>query len=73
VLGWADAQSSSLADKASYPLLYQCLVLLQQIRDLCSTNKSLRALWTGKDAQLGLVLKLFLQCRDGEVLVVTLC
>jgi hypothetical protein len=24
-------------------------------------------LWTGKDAQLGLVLKLFLECRDGEV------
>ncbi|RSH88769.1 hypothetical protein EHS25_002997 [Saitozyma podzolica] len=37
-----------------------------EIRDLCSTNKSLRALWTGKDAQLGLVLKLFLQCRDAD-------
>lgn len=59
-------QTASMEDVSTHPLLYRCLELLQQVRDLASSNKALRALWVGKDRQLELVLKLFLQCRQGE-------
>lgn len=59
-------EGMELGDKSTLPLGYRCLVLLREIRDLCGTNKALRALWLGKDAQMGMVLRLFLQCRDGE-------
>lgn len=52
-------------DPSTYCLMYQSLALLREIRDLCSSNKTLRATWTGKDVQLKLVVKLFLQCRNG--------
>lgn len=62
----ADLQAGSLNDLTSLPLVYHCLLLLQQVRDLCDSNKALRASWTSKKTHLSLVLKLFLQCRDGE-------
>jgi hypothetical protein len=57
-------ESASLADVSSHALLYECLVLLQQVRDLCAANKSLRAMWVGKEKHLALVLSLFMQCRN---------
>ncbi|WVR07509.1 hypothetical protein IAU60_004551 [Kwoniella sp. DSM 27419] len=56
----------SLDDPLTMCLLYQSLVLLQQIRDLCATNKALRASWTSKDTHMKLVLNLFLQCRNAD-------
>ncbi|ODO06737.1 hypothetical protein I350_04096 [Cryptococcus amylolentus CBS 6273] len=56
-------ENSAMDDPASLCLMYQSLSVLQQIRNLCQTNKSLRASWTSKDAHLKLVLDLFLQCR----------
>lgn len=64
--------SSSLDDPVSYPLLYAGLNLLKEIRDLCQTNKSLRELWTAKDGHFGLVVNLFLQCRDANSIPVQL-
>ncbi|TXT13101.1 hypothetical protein VHUM_01502 [Vanrija humicola] len=64
--------SSSLDDPVSYPLLYAGLNLLKEIRDLCQTNKSLRELWTAKDEHFGLVVNLFLQCRDANSIPVQL-
>ncbi|KAL7422810.1 hypothetical protein Q5752_002106 [Cryptotrichosporon argae] len=55
-----------LDSKDAWPLVYWSLKLLVQVRDLCSTNKSLRASWTGKDAHMGLVVKVFLRCRSAE-------
>jgi hypothetical protein len=45
------------------PMIYQCLLLLQQVRDLTSSNKALRASWTNKDEVMKAVLKLFVLCR----------
>lgn len=60
-------EGSSMADPTTHSLLHECLVLLQQVRDLCETNKSLRAMWeVVKDKHLQLVLGLFLQCRDAQ-------
>ncbi|WVO13469.1 hypothetical protein L204_101086 [Cryptococcus depauperatus] len=56
-------ENSALDDPASLYLLYHSLVVLQQIRDLCQTNKSLRASWTSKNAHMKLVLDMFLQCK----------
>ncbi|WVQ74909.1 hypothetical protein IAR50_004517 [Cryptococcus sp. DSM 104548] len=56
-------ENSAMDDPASLCLMYQSLSVLQQIRNLCQTNKSLRASWTSKDAHMKLVLDLFLQCR----------
>ena len=58
--------SASLSDLSSHALLYECLVLLQQVRDLCGSNKSLNATWTSKDKHLALVQGLFMQCRDAR-------
>ncbi|KAK4688698.1 E3 ubiquitin-protein ligase listerin, partial [Tremellales sp. Uapishka_1] len=59
-------ESSDLEDPSTYCLLYQCLVLLQQVRDLCQSNKTLKASWTAKDTHMKLVLKLFLHCRNAN-------
>ncbi|WWD19092.1 hypothetical protein CI109_103550 [Kwoniella shandongensis] len=59
-------EASKMDDPSTLCLLYQSLVLLQQIRDLCQTNKALRASWTAKDAHMKLVLDLFLQCRNAD-------
>lgn len=45
------------------PMVYQCLLLLQQVRDLTGSNKALNALWTNKDSVMRAVLKLFTLCR----------
>ncbi|WVF72830.1 hypothetical protein IAT40_007648 [Kwoniella sp. CBS 6097] len=58
--------ASVLDDPTTSCVLYQSLVLLQQIRDLCQSNKALRAAWTAKDAHMKLVLDLFLQCRNAD-------
>jgi len=53
-------------DPSTYGLMYNCLILLREVRDLCASNKALKATWTSKKTHLGLALKLFLQCRNGE-------
>ncbi|OCF39032.1 hypothetical protein I317_07169 [Kwoniella heveanensis CBS 569] len=58
--------ASMLDDPTTSCVLYQSLILLQQIRDLCQSNKALRAAWTAKDAHMKLVLDLFLQCRNAD-------
>jgi hypothetical protein len=58
--------SCSLQDPASYPLMYASLSLLKEVRDLCASNKSLRALWVQKDEHLSLVVTLFLEARDAD-------
>lgn len=58
--------STSLDDPESYPLLYAALCLLREVRDLCRSNKALRALWVQKDEHLSLVVTLFLQARDAD-------
>ena len=58
--------AGSMDDPSALVLVYQSLSLLQQVRDLCASNKSLRAAWTSKKTHLSLVLKLFLQCRDAS-------
>jgi len=58
--------SCSLQDPASYPLMYAGLSLLKEVRDLCASNKALRALWVQKDEHLSLVVTLFLQARDAD-------
>jgi hypothetical protein len=57
---------ASLADESTYGLLYQALSLLTEVKDLCLTNKALRATWTGKTTHLTLVLKLFLENQPSE-------
>ncbi|WVQ82306.1 hypothetical protein IAT38_004434 [Cryptococcus sp. DSM 104549] len=59
-------EGSSLDDPSTFCLLHQSLTLLQQIRDLCQTNKSLRASWVSKDTHMKLVLEHFLQCRTAD-------
>lgn len=56
--------SGTLDDASSHPLLYAGLGLLKVVRDLASTNRQLAEWWTAKDAHMGLVVELFLQCRD---------
>lgn len=58
--------SCSLEEPATYPLMYASLSLLKEVRNLCASNKSLRALWTQKDEHLSLVVTLFLQARDAD-------
>lgn len=58
--------SCQLDDPVSYPLLYAGLVLLKEVRDSSIANKALRELWVAKDEHLGLVVKLFMQCRDAD-------
>ena len=65
-------ETSSLDDSETYCLLYQSLVLLQQISDLAETNISLRASWVSKDAHLKLVIKQFLRCRSSDSVPVKL-
>ncbi|ORX38482.1 hypothetical protein BD324DRAFT_607949 [Kockovaella imperatae] len=50
--------------ESSLCYLCGCLVLLRTVRDLCATNKSLRAAWTNRDVLSKQVLKLFTQCRN---------
>ncbi|WVW85588.1 hypothetical protein I302_107626 [Kwoniella bestiolae CBS 10118] len=57
---------ASLDDVTTSCLTFQSLLLLQQIRDLCQTNKSLRAEWTAKDDHMKAALNLFLQCRTAD-------
>ncbi|WWC71538.1 uncharacterized protein I206_105496 [Kwoniella pini CBS 10737] len=59
-------EGSSLDDSTTSCLLHQSLLLLQQVRDLCQSNKSLRASWTAKNDHMKAVLNLFLQCRDAN-------
>ncbi|WWD02614.1 hypothetical protein V865_000654 [Kwoniella europaea PYCC6329] len=59
-------EDALLEDITTSCLTYQSLLLLQQIRDLCQTNKSLRASWTAKDDHMKAVLNLFLQCRTAD-------
>ncbi|WWC90682.1 uncharacterized protein L201_005618 [Kwoniella dendrophila CBS 6074] len=59
-------EGSSLEDPPTTCLLHQSLLLLQQIRDLCQTNKALRASWTAKDEHMKAILQLFLQCRTAH-------
>ncbi|EAL20617.1 hypothetical protein CNBE3250 [Cryptococcus deneoformans B-3501A] len=59
-------ENSGMDDSSSLCLLYHSLSVLQQIRDLCQTNKSLRASWTSKTNHMKLVLDLFLQCRSAN-------
>nr|XP_018261516.1 uncharacterized protein I303_05954 [Kwoniella dejecticola CBS 10117]OBR83674.1 hypothetical protein I303_05954 [Kwoniella dejecticola CBS 10117] len=65
-------EGSSLDDPTTSCLLHQSLLLLQQIRDLCQTNKALRASWTAKDIHMKLVLDLFLQCRNADSIPLTM-
>ena len=65
-------ETSSLDDSETYCLLYQSLVLLQQVSDLTETNKALRASWVNKDAHLKLVIKQFLRCRSSDSVPVRL-
>lgn len=62
-------QNSRMDDPSSLCLLYHSLSVLQQIRDLCQTNKSLRASWTSKADHMKLALDLFLQCRSGNFFI----
>lgn len=66
-------QNSRMDDPSSLCLLYHCLSVLQQIRDLCQTNKSLRASWTSKADHMKLALDLFLQSRSGNFFIRIQC
>ncbi|WVR00029.1 hypothetical protein IAU59_007171 [Kwoniella sp. CBS 9459] len=58
--------AATMEDPTTSCVLYESLVLLQQVRDLCQSNKALRASWTAKDVHMKLVLDLFLQCRNAD-------
>ncbi|RXK41130.1 hypothetical protein M231_01533 [Tremella mesenterica] len=47
----------------SFCHIYQGLVLVQQLRDLCETNKSLRDIWQEKDHHMNLVLERFIDFK----------
>lgn len=66
-------QNSRMDDPSSLCLLYHSLSVLQQIRDLCQTNKSLRASWTSKADHMKLALDLFLQSRSGNFFIRIQC
>jgi len=55
-----------MEDPLTYGLMYDCLVLLREVRDLSESNKALKASWTSKKVHMSLVLQLFLQCRNGK-------
>nr|KIR46016.1 hypothetical protein I312_04558 [Cryptococcus bacillisporus CA1280] len=59
-------ENSRMDDPSSLCLLYHSLSVLQQIRDLCQTNKSLRASWTSKADHMKLALDLFLQSHSAN-------
>lgn len=55
-----------MEDPSTYGLMYDCLVLLREVRDLSESNKALKASWTSKKVHMSLALQLFLQCRNGK-------